>query len=404
MFDLLRGATVRRIWLTELLNSFGAALTFWGLAWLLLRRAPADAWLAGATLGALSGAGLLGTLWLGTYLDRWDRRRVLVLCNGLVGSCTALMPLASAQLPALLGVVALAGLAGSLLLPTWQAVLPGLAPPPRQPAVQALFNSTWMLSGLAAPAAAGLLVARFGPATALYLDAATSFMAAWSYLGLRLPAAPPRQPGAERRSAGWRHVLARPPLWGLFLGLGAVNGFMEPLNALLLPRAAERWFAGRGGLGLDQPAALGVGFLDSVVVAAELLGNVWLARVTISARGQWRLLVLGQVLPVVLGAAILFSPNLSVALVLAALQGLAFAPLGVLVGVVVARLVPPEVLGRVSGARTFLASAPRPLGSLGAGLLLPALGLGATTWLLAGLALALIGVGRTRRGEISPSP
>jgi len=43
----------------------------------------------------LSVSSLLGTVVLGAWLDVWDRRRTLVLCNLALALLTALLPLAA---------------------------------------------------------------------------------------------------------------------------------------------------------------------------------------------------------------------------------------------------------------------------------------------------------------------
>lgn len=406
MLDLLRDAALRRLFVVQTVNSFGNALTFWALAWLLLRAAPDSPGLAGSALAVLSGAVLVGHLGLGPHLDRWDRRRILVGGNAALALVTALLPAAAAVPPALLALVALSGLLGSVTFAAWQASLPLLAPPGRHAAVQALFGTSAMASGLLAPAVAGLLIGWLGPAIVLWIDAGTYLFAAVGLAGWRVPAAPRADPGTEgggpapdaRLLAGWRFVLARRALWGAFLALGATNGFHEAFTALLLPRLADRWAAGA------FTPALAVGVLDSVSVGFELIGALWWGRRSLSPLAERRALAVGCALTVALALGLVATPLYGLALLLAAVQGLAFSPLGVYVGVIAARGTPPGLLGRVTSVRAFLASGPRPAFTFAAGAALPLLGLAPLAVLLAGASFAILAAGWPRAGNDAPEP
>ena len=98
------------IWLGETVNAFGSALTFWALAWLLYRTYPAQPLVAAAVLSVLSVSGLLGTLALGAWLDVWDRRRTLMVCNLALALLTALVPVVTRAAWGLLPLLALVSL------------------------------------------------------------------------------------------------------------------------------------------------------------------------------------------------------------------------------------------------------------------------------------------------------
>jgi hypothetical protein len=84
------------------------------------------------------------------------------------------------------------------------------------------------------------------------------------------------------------------------------------------------------------------------------------------------------------------------------LNGVAFAPLSVLVAVSVARHTPLSLLGQVSSVRSFYSDAGRPFGMTAAGMLLPLLGLGPLVVTLAGTAVLLSLFG-SLRGGMRPS-
>ena len=406
---LLRERRVALIWVGETLNAFGSGLTLWALAWLLLRTYPAQPLLAALVLAVLSGASLLGTVMLGTWLDVWDRRRTLIFCNLALALLTALIPLAvhvvwgpfGGAAP-LLTLVAVIGVLRSLPAPALSATLPSLVPPERLPALQALFNLTWMTGELFAAAIAGFLISGVGVNVAFWTDAATFLAAVLGYSLVRFPAQPVlkgmKASGVaawwEQLRGGWVFVGQRPALWGMFLSLGMTNAYFYVFGALFLPRVGERLLGpGRG--------PLGVGIVDTLTVAAELLASLWLGRMVIGVRAVRFLILLGCAMTVILAACVVFAPSYPLALLFALLNGVAFAPLSVLVAVYVARHTPPSLLGRVSSVRFFIGNAGRPVAMTAAGVLLPLLGLGPLTAALAGTAV-LLGLFGYWRGGLQP--
>lgn len=404
---LLRERRVALIWVGETLNAFGSGLTLWALAWLLLRTYPVQPLLAALILSVLSIFSLVGTVVLGAWLDTWDRRRTLVLCNVALALLTALIPLAAhatwgpfGDATPLLMLVAVIGVLRSLPAPALSATLPSLVPLERLAALQALFNLTWMTGELFAAAIAGFLISGVGVNVAFWTDAATFLAAALGYSLVRFPAQPVlkgmRASGVaawwEQLRGGWGFVGQRSALWGMFLGLGMTNAYFYVFGALFLPRVGERLLGpGRG--------PLGVGIIDAVSVGAELLASLWLGRAVIGRRAAPPLVLLGCILPVILAAGVVFAPSYPVALLFALLNGVAFAPLSVLVAVYVARHTPPSLLGRVSSVRSFFGDAGRPLTMTAAGVLLPLLGLGTLAAALAGTAVLLAIFGFWRGGR-----
>jgi len=172
------------------------------------------------------------------------------------------------------------------------------------------------------------------------------------------------------------------------------NAYFSVFGTLVLPRVGERL------LGLER-GPLGVGIIDAVSVGAELLASLWLGRAALQEQMVRPLILLGGVLPVITATGVVFAPSYPLALLFALLNGVAFAPLSVLVAVYVARHTPPGLLGRVSSVRSFFSDAGRPLAMTAAGMLLPLLGLGPLVVTLAGTVVVLSAFG-SWRGKVSP--
>jgi len=205
MWNLLRDARIRRVWLGEICNSLGSALGFWALAWLLYRTFPMQSLLVGTLLETQTLFLLLDTLFFGPFLDHWNRRHILVLSNTALGLLTLSLPILvkNDARGLLFLLMVLLGVASSVPRPARLAALPSFAPMGRNQALQTLFGLTDMTAGLLAPVLAGVLISLLGAANVLYLDALSFFISAGVYLSVRFPPQTVLERATNTRQA-WR--------------------------------------------------------------------------------------------------------------------------------------------------------------------------------------------------------
>ncbi|MFT5354325.1 MAG: MFS family permease [Polyangiales bacterium] len=159
--------------------------------------------------------------WAGSFVDRHDRKRVLVVAALAMAALTALMAVCmvlqfSAALPL---VLALRSGASAFFSTAERAALPRLVERDELLVAGALESGTWSVVFCLGMALGGFLSA-LGTTLALSLDA-LSFLLSASFL-LRLPAIPPlpmandsNDPKAARRAgirAAWTHVRQQPEL------------------------------------------------------------------------------------------------------------------------------------------------------------------------------------------------
>jgi len=180
---------------------------------------------------------------------------------------------------------------------------------------------------------------------------------------------------------------------------------MEVYGSLLLPRASEKLMQGviLGQSWGNDRAALGLGLLDFSTVLLEFLFSLWLGTRALNTARSLRWLTVGCLIPPLGVLGVLLAPTLALGLLFSAFQGLGFAVMSSLLGVLIARVTPEHLRGRVSSVRVFLASAPRPLATFLGGALLGPLGVVGLGWILVGGATAFIayGMGRARSDEDS---
>jgi MFS family permease len=387
MWSLLSDFRIRTVWLAETINALGSGLSFWALAWLLYRRAPEAPWLAGAVLAARGVGAMLGTIGLGSFLDRWDRRRTLATVNVLLTLLTVLLPALTSS-PAMLFVIVslLIGVLGSVPQPALSASLPSFAPLERIHQVQALFNLTWMSAELLAPALAGFLIASITAVNVLYVDALSFLIVAGAYLLVRFPTQVKPEPtranvftdwwGQVR--SGWAFVASKPIIWGTLIGISSVNGLFEAYGGLFLPRVSDVLTQGvrfPAWLGSDT-GALGLGAFDTVVILLETLGSIWIgSRLMPANRSVQRWILLGCLGPMLGMVIVVLAPNIPVALIGCALQGLSVATISAYWPALFARVVPEELRGRANSVRFFIGNTARPIITTLSGALLVPFGL-----------------------------
>jgi MFS family permease len=364
---VLRIADYRRLSAGLMLNLLGDGASFVALAWI-----AAD--LGGAS--ALSALGIaytlpviLGGVVVGPLLDRFSRRRILVVDS-------VFRALVVAAVPALHAVGALAdwhiyvvaavyGLLKIIPLGAVPTVVPELVPAERLQAASALEAIAVGVGGIAGPAIGAVLIAVVGVHNVLWLDAATYLVFALLILRIRAPLGrPQRVEGPVRDRGGWvpvlRLVMRDRFLLFIILSFTAFNVSAGVLLVALPWLVRFEFAAGPGILGL----------LLAATACAELIGALISGGIKTSDRQMLRigLLQFGA------GAAylLLFSPHLSLLLAGLVISGVLAGPMTVLSGVVRMTRIPDRLRGRTMTLSRTMMTGAMPLGSALAGALLAA--------------------------------
>ena len=231
----------------------------------------------------------------GAVTDRTSPRRLLMATASartiFVAAIGALLWLHQLELWHLYALAIAFGTADAFALPTAGAMLRSLVRPEQLPAANSVWQSSALLTSVAGPAPAGLIMKALGAAWAFFLDA-ISFLfvigALWT-----LPD-PPRPPSAAARPSVWksigeglRYVQRDVALRSLMLVAAVLNFCMAgPLSVGLAYLAKHRF---------SSPAAFGM-WISSV--AAGTLVGMLLAGVIKSNRRGLSLLATSSVLGV----------------------------------------------------------------------------------------------------------
>ena len=343
--------------------------------------------LAVGMLGAVQVVPLIAfSLVGGAVADAVDRRRLLLVTNSGLAVCSGLLA-AGAVLgsPPLAGLYAVAFVAAGVSAfeqPARGAMTPRLVPAHLLPAALALSFGMFEAAVIAGPAVGGVLIGRFGLATAYLVDVATfaASLTAVALIAAQPPARSHPEPALRAIATGLRFAAAQRAILG---------GFAIDLNAMIfgLPRAlfpvlaATVYHTGPQGLGLlySAPAA---GALVAALLATGLVGRVERQGLLIIASvAVWGLSILG------FGVV----TSLAAGLALLAVAGAADSVSAVCRSTMMQTLTPDHLRGRTAATFSMVVVGGTYLGDIEAGAVAAA-----TTpriSVISGGAICLVGVG-----------
>jgi len=231
-------------------------------------------------LGVVAFASGLPRLFLalmaGVLADRFDRRRLLVLCgvgDMLTSFVFATLVLAGRiELWHILVLVLSSSVFSTLNQVARNALIPDIVPRMSLPNAIALFSTVRATVQIVAQSVAGVLIAVIGVAGVLYVNAASFLAILIALLLMQIPAAPvsiERLGFREDLGRGLAYVWAKQELWALML-LGLVPiVLIQPYRTLMPVIARDVLHVGAAGYGMLM-AAPGLGGVVAAVGLAAL--------------------------------------------------------------------------------------------------------------------------------------
>jgi MFS family permease len=384
----LRNRSFAALWLGSTTSAIGDALTWVALVWLVVETAGTPRAIGGLVV-AYTAPVIVGGLAMGALLDRFDRRRVLIAVNVVLGCTVAAVPvLAHLGRLETWHLYVVAAIYGLLKMANWAGVpslLPSLLPDEDLTTANALESVSFGIADIAGPALAGVLIASAGGANVLAVDAATYllFVAALASIRVPSPAAADAEEPSSRMALGpvVRFVRREPAILATTLMFMAFN-VGEGMLLVLLPVLARRTFGG----GAETYGLLLSAFALASTVGAFVVGAVaWPYRLG-------RSIGVAQVFAGVAFAGLAFASTASAAALVLVAAGAFASPVTIWAQTIRMRRIPPALRGRTFGVlRTLMQSTP-PLGGLVAGLLLAGGGGVGATVLAMVLVMAVPGV------------
>jgi MFS family permease len=274
--SVLRARGLRPLIAAEVISSLGSQMTFLALPWFVLATTGSAAKMGIVLAVELTPVALLG-IPSGSVVARLGARRTMLVGDLARAPLMASIPLLHSagvlSFGLLLAIVAAIGVFLAPYFAAQRLVLPELVGEDEQVVAQAnaVVEGAQRATALLGPATAGVLIATFGAANVLYVDAVT-FLVAFAILALLVPQRPPRPVGEEGRGvlAGVRFILRDRMLTTLGVTALLANAFGQMLAAGL-PVLAFVEFGGSSRVAGAFFAAFGAGAVAGSVAAMKLV-------------------------------------------------------------------------------------------------------------------------------------
>ena len=218
---VIRSAHYFPLWLGQIISNLGDTLNYVALVVLVFRLSHSGLAVSALVLTEIVPTLLLGPI-AGVVIDRFDRRRLLVVVDGVRAVLVLLLALTHA-LWAVYALAALLAVGSTLFNPALQAVIPALLTDEERLAANAVAWSSGRLVQIIGASVAGGLIAWGGTTPAFLVNAASFAFSAAMLARLSLPA---RQ--GPSRGGGWAG-------WLRDVGEGLAYARRDPFVARLVP-------------------------------------------------------------------------------------------------------------------------------------------------------------------------
>ena len=367
------------IWTGQFLSILTSSIVNFAIVlWLSLETGSAEV-LAFATMAALLPQSVLG-LFTGIFIDRWKRKRVMIMADSFIAFCTLILAVLFyfdlAKISHIYVLLALRSVGSAFHMPAMQASVPLLAPKSELMRIAGINQVIQSVCNIAGPALAGLFITMMKMTNILLLDVAGAAFACLSLCFVFIP-----DPSHEERNSElhlWREakeaimeVRNQYGLSWLFL-LSILATFVIMPVSVLFPLMTLNHFAGNA--------------FQVSLVEVSWGGGALLAGALLLINGMY----------IALGLTFLFSGLLPVSgfiwfAVLTALGGVCGSLYFATFTTVIQSRIDPGVMGRVFSFYMSFSMLPSMIGLLSTGFLADSIGLG-NTFIISGGFLCLIGI------------
>lgn len=378
------------IWTGQFLSILTSSIVNFAIVlWLSLETGSAEV-LAFATMAALFPQSVLG-LFTGIFIDRWKRKRVMIMADSFIAFCTLILAVLFyfdlAKISHIYVLLAFRSVGSAFHMPAMQASVPLLAPKSELMRIAGINQVIQSVCNIAGPALAGLFITMMKMTNILLLDVAGAAFACLSLCFVFIP-----DPSHEERNSElhlWREakeaimeVRNQYGLSWLFL-LSILATFVIMPVSVLFPLMTLNHFAGNA----FQVSLVEVSWGGGALLAGALLGL---------KKYRWNEILLINGMYIALGLTFLFSGLLPVSgfiwfAVLTALGGVCGSLYFATFTTVIQSRVDPGVMGRVFSFYMSFSMLPSMIGLLSTGFLADSIGLG-NTFIISGGFLCLIGI------------
>ena len=179
--DVLKNRNFLLLWLGQIISNFGDWLNNMALVALVYKKSPGSTIeLAKLLFFVVIPVFLIGPI-AGVYVDRWDRKRVMIISDISRGLLVLLIPFLILHFSNFLPVYIIVFLIFSItrfFLPSKMAIIPDVVPRNMLLIANTLSDTTRMITAFVALGIAGILVDKIGAINSLYINSASYFLSA----------------------------------------------------------------------------------------------------------------------------------------------------------------------------------------------------------------------------------
>ncbi|EWC63310.1 hypothetical protein UO65_1308 [Actinokineospora spheciospongiae] len=339
------------LWGAHSISTLGDALTTLTLILLVTEKTHSVAAIGGLTL-VIAVPGIVIGLLAGAYVDRHDRRRIMILSDALRAVlllALAVSVVSRPGLPVLYLIAFLQAAVGTFFEPARAGLMQVIVPAEEQLRANSLMQTTTVIGELTGATAAGVLVATLHTHwIAFTVDAATFAVSALLIAMIRrtdnTPACEPQTTWAAITD-GLRAVRSSPALRGLLLVFSALTFALSPMAVLLAPYVVDTLHISTGWIGVIQ----------SGDTAGNLIGGVLV--LVLAKRINPRLMIItGMVLLAALIAALPLAATVVALLVAHLIFGLLTVSIQTGIGALIQTEVDNALMGRFMGLMSIIPS------------------------------------------------
>ena len=178
------------IWTGQLFSTLSSSVvSFAVIFWLSVQTGSAQV-LALATISSLLPQLVLG-LFTGVLIDRWDRKRTMIVADMYIALLTAVMAvlfyMGAAEIGFIYALLALRSIGSAFHMPAMEASVPLLAPKSELMRVAGINNMIFSVSTIGAPAIAAIFISALDMTWVLMFDVLGALIACTSLLFVKIP-------------------------------------------------------------------------------------------------------------------------------------------------------------------------------------------------------------------------
>jgi MFS family permease len=366
----LRHPNFRLFFCGQSLSLIGTWMTRVATSWLVYRLTGSSLLLGVVTFASQIPTFLLGPV-AGVWVDRWERRRVLLITQFLAALQSLLLAGLTLSgritVPEILCLSVFQGLINAFDMPARQSFLVQMVDGRTDLSNAIALNSTMVNSArLLGPALSGIIIAAVGEGYCFLIDGLSYFAVIASLLAMQIVGQPVGKSAASmfaRLKEGWTYVSTFAPIRTV-LSLFAIVSFMGVPYTVLMPVFATKILhGGPHTLGFLM-GATGVGSIGAALSLATRK----------SVRGLYRVI---PTVAVVFGGGLIafsFSRNYWLSLALLCVTGFGMMLFAAASNTVIQTIVEEDKRGRVMSYYMMAYMGASPFGSLLAGSLAPVIG------------------------------